>query len=167
MRQVLQQKYTAVYSLLSGWCCPVHAYTGALFPACAQSHPKFASVAGVAPLLFGRALQKSEEKAPKRLALGEAVAQRMIANETLAYFIGRTYLFMVLDMLPLCVSSVGEGALNGVSPSVPPMLLSCRMCTALPRAGVRMHRYKTKMLPHCIMLLAFASCCSMLLLDWN
>ena len=57
----------------------------------------------MAPLLFGRALQKGEEKAPRRLALGEAVAQRMIANETLAYFIGRTYLFMVPDLVSLSV----------------------------------------------------------------
>ena len=34
-----------------------------------------------------------EEKKPKRIPLGEAVSQGIIANETLAYFIGRTYLF--------------------------------------------------------------------------
>ena len=36
----------------------------------------------------------SAEKKPQRQALGEAVATGIIANETLAYFIGRTYLFM-------------------------------------------------------------------------
>ncbi len=34
-----------------------------------------------------------DEKKPKRIPLGEAVSQGIIANETLAYFIGRTYLF--------------------------------------------------------------------------
>lgn len=34
-----------------------------------------------------------EEKKPQRIALGEAVSKGIIANETLAYFIGRTYLF--------------------------------------------------------------------------
>lgn len=80
-------------------------------------------MADVAPLLFGRALQKGEEKSPKRLALGEAVAQRMIANETLAYFIGRTYLFMVLNLLP-CSMCVLLDFVRGFSlASVPPMLL--------------------------------------------
>jgi glycyl-tRNA synthetase (class II) len=34
-----------------------------------------------------------DEKKPKPMALGAAVAQGIIANETLAYFIGRTWLF--------------------------------------------------------------------------
>ncbi|KAI7843806.1 hypothetical protein COHA_002704 [Chlorella ohadii] len=58
-----------------------------------KSHPKFKSVADVAPLLYSRALQMGDEKKPKRIPLGEAVSQGIIANETLAYFIGRTYLF--------------------------------------------------------------------------
>lgn len=33
------------------------------------------------------------EKKPKRFPLGQAVSEGIIANETLAYFIGRTYLF--------------------------------------------------------------------------
>jgi glycyl-tRNA synthetase len=33
-----------------------------------------------------------EEKRPKPMALGEAVSRGIIANETLAYFIGRTWL---------------------------------------------------------------------------
>ena len=36
----------------------------------------------------------SVEKLPARRALGDAVQAGVIANETLAYFIGRTYLFM-------------------------------------------------------------------------
>ncbi|KDD74333.1 class II core domain (G, H, P, S and T) tRNA synthetase, partial [Helicosporidium sp. ATCC 50920] len=58
-----------------------------------KRHPKFARVAEVSPLLYSRDLQLGEEKAAKRLALGEAVARGVIANETLAYFIGRTALF--------------------------------------------------------------------------
>jgi glycyl-tRNA synthetase len=34
-----------------------------------------------------------DEKKPKNMKLGEAVAQGIIANETLAYFIGRTWVF--------------------------------------------------------------------------
>ena len=49
----------------------------------------------VAPLLFSRELQLGTEKVAKPLALGEAVARGIIANETLAYFIGRTSEFMV------------------------------------------------------------------------
>lgn len=60
-----------------------------------QAHPKFESVAQLAPLLFSQALQTSEAKQPKALALGDAVTQKIIANETLGYFIGRTYLFLV------------------------------------------------------------------------
>lgn len=36
--------------------------------------------------------QMGEEKKPKPMALGEAVSRGIIANETLAYFIGRTWL---------------------------------------------------------------------------
>ena len=48
----------------------------------------------MAPLLFSRELQVGAEKKPQRRALGDAVEAGVIANETLAYFIGRTYLFM-------------------------------------------------------------------------
>lgn len=34
-----------------------------------------------------------DEKKPKPMRLGDAVANKVIANETLAYFIGRTWLF--------------------------------------------------------------------------
>jgi glycyl-tRNA synthetase len=60
-----------------------------------QSHPKFDSVARLAPLLFSRALQKGDTKAPAAMELGVAVSKGIIANQTLAYFIGRAYLFMV------------------------------------------------------------------------
>jgi len=58
-----------------------------------KSHVKFDQVAELAPLLYSRALQMGDEKKPKNMKLGEAVSQGIIANETLAYFIGRTWLF--------------------------------------------------------------------------
>lgn len=58
-----------------------------------KSHAKFSNVADLAPLLFSRELQMSEAKKPQPMALGNAVKQGIIANETLAYFIGRTWLF--------------------------------------------------------------------------
>lgn len=60
-----------------------------------KSHPKFASVAGLTPLLFSRELQMGAEKVAKPMSLKEAVDAGIIANETLAYFIGRTHLFML------------------------------------------------------------------------
>lgn len=51
---------------------------------CAQSHPKFASTAAVAPLLFSRQLQMSAEKLPQPMALGEAVEKGIIANQASA-----------------------------------------------------------------------------------
>jgi glycyl-tRNA synthetase (class II) len=62
---------------------------------CPQSHPKFSTVEDLEPLLYSKALQKDTSKQPKAMTLKEAVRQRIIANETLAYFIGRTYLFLV------------------------------------------------------------------------
>ena len=50
----------------------------------AQSHPKFASIAAVAPLLFSRQLQMSAEKLPQPMALGEAVEKGIIANQASA-----------------------------------------------------------------------------------
>ena len=59
-----------------------------------KAHPKFAgAIAALTPLLFSRALQMGEAKVAEPMALGEAVAAGIIANETLAYFIGRTWLF--------------------------------------------------------------------------
>lgn len=58
--------------------------------ACAQSHPKFASIAAVAPLLFSRQLQMSAEKLPQPMALGEAVERGIIANQARALHVVRT-----------------------------------------------------------------------------
>ena len=59
-----------------------------------QEHPKFAEVAECKPLLYSRELQMGEEKKAHPMSLGEAVQKGIIANETLGYFIGRTYLFL-------------------------------------------------------------------------
>ncbi len=50
-------------------------------------------MADLEPLLYSRALQMGEEKKSKPVKLGDAVAEGIIANQTLAYFIGRTWLF--------------------------------------------------------------------------
>eukprot|EP01026_Neomeris_dumetosa_P035270 TRINITY_DN2821_c1_g1_i10.p1 TRINITY_DN2821_c1_g1~~TRINITY_DN2821_c1_g1_i10.p1 ORF type:complete len:692 (+),score=122.03 TRINITY_DN2821_c1_g1_i10:151-2226(+) len=60
-----------------------------------KDHPKFSQVADIEPLLYSRELQLGKSKRPKAVKLGEAVSAGMIANETLAYFIGRTYLFLL------------------------------------------------------------------------
>eukprot|EP00898_Chlorokybus_atmophyticus_P006191 jgi/Chlat1/6573/Chrsp45S05938 len=58
-----------------------------------KDHPKFDTVAPLSFLLYPRA----EQLGPKRpvvMNLGEAVGKGVIANQTLGYFIGRTYLFL-------------------------------------------------------------------------
>lgn len=64
------------------------------FPPIMQDHEKFHLVANEAPLLFSRELQMGEEKKAKHMTLDEAVKTGIIANQTLAYFIGRTYMFL-------------------------------------------------------------------------
>lgn len=59
-----------------------------------KAHPRFKDIADVAPLMHSAALQQAHAK-PEALSLRDAVAAGVVANETLAYFIGRTYLFMV------------------------------------------------------------------------
>lgn len=58
-----------------------------------KSHPKFPEVASLEFLMFPRKDQVSGRSA-KRMALGEAVSQGIVNNETLGYFIGRVYLFL-------------------------------------------------------------------------
>lgn len=59
-----------------------------------KDHPRFSEVADVAPLMYSQALQLGDAKQPAVMKLGDAVRQGVVANETLAYFIGRTFLFM-------------------------------------------------------------------------
>ena len=70
-----------------------------------QSHPKFASVEDLEPLLYSKALQKDTAKQPEAMSLKAAVQQKIIANQTLAYFIGRTYLFLVWPEDPIRCST--------------------------------------------------------------
>ena len=60
-----------------------------------KTHPKFKYVGELDPLLYSRDLQLGTEKKPQRMLLRRAVDEGVIANETLAYFIGRTYEFCV------------------------------------------------------------------------
>jgi len=59
-----------------------------------KRHPKFSQVADLEIQLFPRQAQVETGKFPP-MKLGYAVAQGIIANETLAYFMGRTFLFLV------------------------------------------------------------------------
>lgn len=59
-----------------------------------KTHPKFDSISSIAPLLFSKELQKSNNKTPVNISFKEAVEQGIICNQTLAYFMARTYLFM-------------------------------------------------------------------------
>jgi len=59
-----------------------------------KPHPKFAGVAHLELTLFPSNEQLAAE-APIQKNLGEAVRSGMIANETLGYFIARTYLFLI------------------------------------------------------------------------
>ncbi len=59
-----------------------------------KSHPKFSSVAEISLPLFDREHQLGDGRVIVT-PLGEAVAAGTIANETLAYFLARTYLFLI------------------------------------------------------------------------
>lgn len=63
-------------------------------PEMKATHPKFDSVAELEITLYS-ACNQMEGKAPERRKIGDAVKEKLIANETLGYFIGRIYLFMV------------------------------------------------------------------------
>ncbi|XP_059633420.1 glycine--tRNA ligase, mitochondrial 1-like [Cornus florida] len=58
-----------------------------------KSHPKYSEVSNLEFLMFPREEQMSGQSA-KRFPLGEAVSRGIVNNETLAYFIGRVYLFL-------------------------------------------------------------------------
>ncbi|GJW74621.1 glycine--tRNA ligase, mitochondrial 1-like protein, partial [Tanacetum coccineum] len=58
-----------------------------------KSHPKYSEVSNLEFLMFPRDEQMSGQAA-KRLCLGDAVSKGIVNNQTLAYFIGRVYLFL-------------------------------------------------------------------------
>jgi len=59
-----------------------------------KSHPKFKSIAELRVNLLDREEQKRSNQA-KLVSFGDAVKQKIINNETLAYFMARTWLFLV------------------------------------------------------------------------
>ena len=60
-----------------------------------KEHPRFGEVAGLTLSLFSQACQVSEDRQPLRMTIGEAVAKKIVANQTLGYFVARTYLFLM------------------------------------------------------------------------
>ena len=60
-----------------------------------KDHPKFASVANMKVQIFPRSKQTTDGLVINSLTLGEAVAQGIINNQTLAYFIARVYMYLV------------------------------------------------------------------------
>ncbi|XP_020875112.1 glycine--tRNA ligase, mitochondrial 1 [Arabidopsis lyrata subsp. lyrata] len=60
-----------------------------------KSHPKFPDVELLEFLMFPREEQEKSGQSAKKLCLGEAVAKGTVNSETLGYFIGRVYLFLV------------------------------------------------------------------------
>mmetsp|Transcript_51341 Transcript_51341/g.94876 ORF Transcript_51341/g.94876 Transcript_51341/m.94876 type:complete len:663 (+) Transcript_51341:69-2057(+) len=59
-----------------------------------KAHPKFKEVKNLTLLLFPQKQQLAAEE-PVKMTVGDAVAQGIINNETLGYFISRTFLFLV------------------------------------------------------------------------
>jgi len=60
-----------------------------------KDHPRFNEVAQVELNLFSQEAQlQAGKKEPFRMKTGEAVEKGIIANETLAYFVARTHLFL-------------------------------------------------------------------------
>ena len=58
-----------------------------------KSHPKFKDVKDVKLNLYGRAQQVKAPFQAIEITIGEALERKMVANETLGYFIARTFLF--------------------------------------------------------------------------
>uniref|UniRef100_A0A8W8M8E5 Glycine--tRNA ligase n=1 Tax=Magallana gigas TaxID=29159 RepID=A0A8W8M8E5_MAGGI len=59
-----------------------------------KDHPKFSNVADLDVVLYS-ACNQMDGKSPQVWKLGEAVKQKLIANETLGYFMGRIQMFML------------------------------------------------------------------------
>ena len=60
-----------------------------------KSHPKFDEVKDIKLAFLPRDIQESGSTEPIYETIGAAVASKMIDNETLGYFIGRIYLFLM------------------------------------------------------------------------
>ena len=60
-----------------------------------KSHPKFDEVKDIKLSFLPRSIQESGSTEPIVETIGNAVATKMVDNETLGYFIGRIYLFLI------------------------------------------------------------------------
>lgn len=63
-------------------------------PESGKKHPKFASVKDVKLPLLSRDAQQAGGSTPVEVPIGEAVAKKLVDNETLGYFLVRIMLFM-------------------------------------------------------------------------
>ena len=59
-----------------------------------KNHPKFVSVADTPLPLWSAALQDQGIIVPVTMTIGEAVASGLVSNETIGYFMARSYLFL-------------------------------------------------------------------------
>ncbi|XP_029034569.1 glycine--tRNA ligase [Osmia bicornis bicornis] len=59
-----------------------------------KSHPKFETVKNLTLLLYS-ACNQMDGKSAQHVILGDAVSTKLIANETLGYFMGRIYQFLI------------------------------------------------------------------------
>lgn len=59
-----------------------------------RDHPKFKDVKDLSVLLYSN-INQMDGKGPQYMTLGEALSFQIIENETLAYFMGRIYLFLI------------------------------------------------------------------------
>ncbi len=60
-----------------------------------KAHPKFDTVKDLRLDFLPREVQEAGKTEPLKMTLGEAVEKHIVENETLAYFLGRIYLFLV------------------------------------------------------------------------
>lgn len=60
-----------------------------------KSHPRFTEVADLKLKFLPKEVQQSGSTVPIEKTIGEAVATKMVDNETLGYFIARIYLFLI------------------------------------------------------------------------
>ncbi|XP_076642681.1 glycine--tRNA ligase [Halictus rubicundus] len=59
-----------------------------------KNHPKFETVKDLSLLLYS-ACNQMDGKSAQHVTLGDAVSKKLIANETLGYFMGRIYQFLI------------------------------------------------------------------------
>ncbi|KAJ7148790.1 hypothetical protein C8R43DRAFT_517230 [Mycena crocata] len=60
-----------------------------------KSHSRFSEIADVELVLLDKFVQAAGQSTTRRMTVGDAVAQGVIANETLGYFVARIYAFLL------------------------------------------------------------------------